>query len=312
VHIPQYTTFRSVAVAAISDPLSIMEGFESSELYSITNDFYHGAYARVLQEGVETFSPANQVTARCLQARSLIALGRHDEVERSQEPALAAVYALAQDSKGADVSADMDALLKDHGGDGNVVLLAALYLSRHLQHREALDVLIKAGDAVGVEGVALMVQLHLLLYRPDLAHSLVDGAKRVNGDAVPVVLAEAWTHLHRGGSEYEDAFYIYEEAAQIPVSATSRMLTGQGVTELHLGRPEEAVVAFSQAAKLGGEEGVQVGDALANALVAHIQLGASTDKIQEARAEVQRRTPNHVLLQDVQEKSALFDALAAR
>ena len=53
----------------------------------------------------------------------------------------------------------------------------------------------------------------------------------------------------QGGEKYQQAFYVYEELAQAPSTASIRSLVSQAVCELHLGRLEEAQAALEEALK---------------------------------------------------------------
>ena len=46
--------------------------------------------------------------------------------------------------------------------------------------------------------------------------------------------------LFQGGDKYQEAYYIYEEIAQSPSSNTVKILNGQAIANIHLGRYPEA------------------------------------------------------------------------
>ena len=62
---------------------------------------------------------------------------------------------------------------------------------------------------------------------------------------------------------------MYEELAQAPGSSTSRMLVGQAVAELHMGRIEEAEVALQTALERDPKDA----EALANLIVLETLAG---------------------------------------
>lgn len=82
-------------------------------------------------------------------------------------------------------------------------------------------------------------------------------------------------------------------------------LVAQAVAELHLGRTEEASSALDQALKKdpGNTE------AIANSLVLQVIIGKDAE---ELTASLKKAAPEHALLKDLEEKSSLFDAAAAK
>lgn len=117
--------------------------------------------------------------------------------------------------------------------------------------------------------VALIVQIHLMNNRTDLATKEVVAAKRWAQDSILVNFAESWVGLRTGGENYQQAYYVYEELAQAPATSSVLSLVGQAVTELHLGRLPEAEVALQQALEKSPKNAL----ALANAVVLAVLNG---------------------------------------
>lgn len=158
--------------------------------------------------------------------------------------------------------------------------------------------------------MALLTHIHLVQNRTDLALKEVAAAKRWAQDSLLINLAEAWTNLRVGGSEkYQSSFYVFEELASAPGTTSPTALVGQAVSELHLGRYEEAEVALNQA--LEGEKPDT--QAVANALVLQYVVGKGQgDRAKELRSILESRDAEHQMLVDLKEKEALFDMAAAK
>lgn len=120
-----------------------------------------------------------------------------------------------------------------------------------------------------------------------------------------VNLAESWVGLRLGGVRYQQAFYVFEELAQAPASSSVRSLVAQAVSELHLGRIEEAQTALQQAATANPK----AADVAANLLVLAILTGEDGA---EAKTKLQSLDVQHSLLTDLEEKMGLFDKAAAK
>lgn len=90
-------------------------------------------------------------------------------------------------------------------------------------------------------------------------------------------LAESWVGLRLGGERYQQAFYVFEELAQAPSTSTVQTLVAQAVSELHLGRAEEAQAALDQAMKKDPE----YAEAIANALVLQVVIGKNGNELTE-------------------------------
>lgn len=79
----------------------------------------------------------------------------------------------------------------------------------------------------------------------------------------------------QGGEKYQQAFYVFEELAQAPASSSVRTLVAQAVSELHLGRTEEAQAALDQALK----KEPQYTEAIANLLVLTVITGKDPNEL---------------------------------
>ncbi len=157
--------------------------------------------------------------------------------------------------------------------------------------------------------MALLVQIHLLQNRTDLAVKEVAGAKRWAQDSLLINLAESWLNLREGSSEkYQSAYYVFEELAGTPGTTSPTALVGQAVSEIHLGRHEEAEVALQQAVSMENAD-VQ---AIANSIVLASVMGKKADVVQGLVEQLREKDEEHALLRDLDEKSQAFDTAASK
>jgi coatomer protein complex subunit epsilon len=174
-------------------------------------------------------------------------------------------------------------------------------------HPQAITLLSKHQGSL--EAVLLLTHLHLASNRLDLAVREVAAAKRWAQDSLLINLAEAWVNLRAGSSEkYQAAFYVYEELAQTDQFSSPSSLVGQAVSEILLGRYEEAGVGLQNA--MAKEQGVSV-EAAANTLVL-ASLTGKKDEMTGYRQKLGEMDAEHPLLVGLKEKSDLFDEAAKK
>ncbi|KAI6809313.1 hypothetical protein KC358_g12687, partial [Hortaea werneckii] len=236
-----------------------MDPFSSEgELVNIHTSFIQGQYASVLSDYTTSdFSESNRLPVKVLQYRAQCELGQYDQVINSisdsdakQTPDLAAAKAFAKYLKTGsdDAAAEAEKLSESQADNLTVQLLCGTVLSRAGKQDAALSLLSKHQGSL--DAVALIVQIHLQQNRTDLALQQAKSARSFAQDALLVNLAESWIGMRRGGEEYQKAFYVFEELAQAPSSQSATNLVAQAVSELHLGRTEEAEAAMSRALEL--------------------------------------------------------------
>ncbi len=281
------------------------------ELLNITTAFYTHSYQTVVDFDISALSASNKSTAQILKYRAQIALGQSSSVisslRSSQDAASMSIVALAQhqsgDSKGLETAT---ALAESEGEDGTVQLCAGTVLAAAGDYTTAIDLLQKHQGSL--EAVVTLVQIHLTQNRTDLALKEVAGAKRWANDSLLINLAESWTNLRVGGSEkYQSAFYVFEELSTTPGTTSPTALVGQAVSEMHLGRWEEAQVALDQALAM---ENASV-ESVANSLVLASIMG-KREAIQDLMKSLKARNSEHTLITDLEEKSTLFDTAAKK
>ncbi|CAG8614971.1 8620_t:CDS:2, partial [Diversispora eburnea] len=123
--------------------------------------------------------------------------------------------------------------------------------------------------------VALIIQIYLQLDRLDFAKRELAATKTWAEDAMLAQLIEAWVGLKTGGDKYQEAYYIYEEIAQSPISNTVKVLNGQAVCKIHLGKYLEAESLLLEALNKDNDDS----DTLVNLIVVSNLLGKSIEVI---------------------------------
>lgn len=290
----------------MADPFS-----GEGELLNITTAFYTHAYQTVLDYDTAALSSSNKTTAQILKYRAQIALGQQKAVisslKSSKDPSSRALVALAKQANGDTSALESASILAEEEPEDSIVqIVAGTVLAAGGQYTEATELLSKHQGSL--EAVALLVQIHLQQNRTDLALKEVAAAKRWANDSLLINIAESWTNLRVGGSEkYQSAFYVFEELATTPGTTSRTALVGQAVSEMHLGRWEEANAALEQAMAM---ESASV-ESIANAAVLASVLG-KRDQAQELSKALSGKDKSHPLLADLKEKAELFDAAAAK
>ncbi|KAH8687998.1 coatomer epsilon subunit-domain-containing protein [Tricladium varicosporioides] len=279
------------------------------ELLNLHNYFHQGQWQEAIDFDTAGLSPENATPARVLSLRAQIALGQAEDVladvQGEREPELVAVAALAELSTGNETKAVTIAekLAKESADNSVVQVLAGTVLQAAGKSEEALALL--SQHQGNLEAVALIVQIHLQQNRTDLAIKEVQAARRWAQDSLLVNLAESWVGMRVGGEKYQQAFYVFEELAQAPATSSTQSLVSQAVAEIHLGRLEEAEAALEQA--LAKEP--KSAHIIANSIVLNVISGKDTKDLINSLSTV---APDHHFLQDLQEKSDLFDKAATK
>lgn len=281
------------------------------ELINMHNAFHQGQYQAVIDFDTSSFSAENALPARVLAHRARIALGQSEDVladveGEDDEPELKAVAVLAQYASGSKTDAAVKAaedLASAAGDNATVQILAGTVLQAAGKSEEALALLSQHSGSL--DAVALITQIHLEQNRTDLAVKEVTAARRWAQDSLLVNLAESWVGLRVGGEKYQQAFYVFEELAQAPATSSIVSLVSQAVSELHLGRIEEAQAALESAV----EKEPKFAEAIANLLVLTVVTGKEPT---ELTASLKAVAPQHPLLVDLEEKGSAFDKAAAK
>ncbi|GIZ40661.1 hypothetical protein CKM354_000399000 [Cercospora kikuchii] len=283
------------------------------ELVNIHTAFVQGQYTSVLNDfDASNFSAENSLPIQILQYRAQCAIGQYAEVKKAisekdakQTPDLAAVriYASYLEKPTDAAVTEAESLAESASDNLTVQLLAGTVLARAGKQDQALQLLSKHQGSL--DAVALIVQIHLQQNRTDLALKEAKSARSFAQDALLVNLAESWIGMRQGGENYQKAFYVFEELAQAPSSASATSLIAQAVSELHMGRTEEAEVALDQALTLEPENSA----AIANKLVLDTIAGKDTS---ELNAKLKSVDKEHELLAELDAKREAFEAAMAK
>ncbi|KAM0719585.1 hypothetical protein Q7P37_003715 [Cladosporium fusiforme] len=285
------------------------------ELVNIHTAFIQGQYQLVLSDfEASAFSESNRIPVQILKYRAQCELGQSSDVlsaissaDAQGSPDLAAVRTYASFlSKGAQdekTVAEAEKLSEEKGDNLTVQLLCGTVLARAGKQEQALQLLSQHQGSL--DAVALIVQIHLSQNRTDLAVKEAKGARSFAQDALLVNLAESWIGVRQGGDNYQKAFYVFEELAQAPSSASATSLIAQAVSELHMGRVEEAETALEQALALEPENST----AIANKFVLDTISGKDAS---ESRAKLQSVDKENEILADLAAKREAFQAAMAK
>ncbi|CAO3684910.1 unnamed protein product [Rhizopus stolonifer] len=155
---------------------------------------------------------------------------------------------------------------------------------------------------------ALVVQIYLQLDRLDLARNEVASVKKWAEDALQLQLLEAWLDLRIGGDKYQEAYYIYEEFAQSNTAQTAKVLNGQAVANIALGRYPEAESLLLEAQNKDNDNP----DTLINLITCSTLTGKSQEVVNRYTSQLREVDPKHPYLQELDLKSSLFDRCASR
>jgi coatomer protein complex subunit epsilon len=293
-----------------------MDPFSSEgELVNIHTAFIQGQYQAVLDDfDASDFSDSNKLPIQILRYRAQCALGQYDQVlsaisdsDAKRTPDLAAVKLLAAYSHNPndELISDAETLASTSGDNLTVQLLIGTLLARAGKPDQAVALLSKHQGSL--DAVALLVQIHLSQNRSDLALKEARGARSFAQDALLVNLAESWIGVRQGGENYQKAYYVFEELAGAPGSSSATSLVAQAVSELHLGRTEEAATALDQALAL--EPGNPA--ALANKVVLET-LAGKNDAARELLGQLEKVDKEHEMLVDLAAKREAFQAAMAK
>lgn len=291
---------------------------EESILFGIRNLFSLGNYQTVINEVSSTkniFSPEAKLEAQTYLYRSYIAQGKHNlvinDIGSSEEASLKAVKYLASflSNKNKEEHVQNATALLEEGSNrinSVVQVMTATILAQVGRFDDALRALHSRQKKI--ECSALAVQIYLQLDRLDLAKNEVASVKTWAEDALLLQLMEAWVDLRIGGEKYQEAFYIYEEFAQSNTAQTVKVLNGQAVANIALGRYDEAesLLLEAQNKENGNAE------TLVNLTTCAILTGKSQEVVNRYISQLREIMPQHPYLQELDLKSSLFDRCASR
>ncbi|KAK9766684.1 hypothetical protein K7432_004073 [Basidiobolus ranarum] len=291
------------------------------ELFTIRNLFYVGAYQQVINQctnpSTEPSYEDGKLERLVFLYRSYIAQGNCDivlkEIDDKQPIDLKVTKLLAQyvsaDKAGKQKAiTEAQALATDelNSNNGSVQIVLGTLLYREGLYEDALRLLVK--HSKNLECVALIVQIYLKLDRTDLARRELNATKNWAEDAILAQLIEAWIGVQIGGPKYQEAFYIFQELSQNLAATTVKLLNGQAICNIHMGRYPEAESLLLEALNKSQSDP----DTLVNLIVCANLTGKPNELIDDYTTQLKNIAPEHPYLTELEAKSQLFDECAKR
>lgn len=282
-------------------------------LFTLEQAYYTGRYQDAVECDLSDLEGKELSRGTELVARANIALGNFDKVIGSSDVVKALqLYAQFRKNRVQSQSEDSDNILsqienefKSYGDDDSVRYTTAKAMASVGKFSEALDTL---SGHHSLDCASLQIQIYLMRNRLDLASAVVEETKPWAQDSIVFNLCEAWVLLAQHDADAsQNAFYIYEELAAGSQSPSSQAIAGQALSQLMLGRVEEAIELLNEAVTV--DEGNQ--EALSN-LVAAATLDTQGQTHVDVSQYESRLEASCTAVQDVEAKSALFDQVASK
>jgi coatomer protein complex subunit epsilon len=272
---------------------------EPDELYVLRNNFWLGNYQRAITEGssLSRLSEALKIEAKEFVYRSYIALGQFNIVidEIADDPSIAtslqAVKLLArylsqpQDKEMVLMTLNEWLTGPQTGNPSTLQLIAAII---YLHEDNTKDALRCIHLGATMEHLALTTQIYLQMNRPELAQKTVRSMQQADEDATLTQLAIAWSHLGTGGAKLQEAAYIFDELID-KFEATSMLLNGHAVANIHLGKYEEAERLLVEALSKGQNDP----NTLINIICCFKHQGKSSDLVTRYVNQLKTVAPQH-------------------
>lgn len=228
------------------------------------------------------------------------------EITSGAPPALRAVRILATYLKGPERSSAVEqarAWAEDPAiaTNATVLMISGLILAEEGHLEAALKA---CHSGLGLEMMALSVQICLRMNRPDAAEKVAKAMSVIDDDAPLSQLAAAWVALHQGGAKVQEAYYIFQELGD-KYTWTVRLHNGLAACQMRMGRWEDAEAELLQAF----EKNPKDADTLSNLSVVSMHLNKTTTRYTTLLKGV---APEHSFMMRAQEAEAAFDrAIAA-
>ncbi|KAK9695627.1 hypothetical protein K7432_012864 [Basidiobolus ranarum] len=298
-----------------------MSNDQVDELFTIRNLFYVGAYQQVINQctnpSTEPSYEDGKLERLVFLYRSYIAQGNCDivlkEIDDKQPIDLKVTKLLAQyvsaDKAGKQKAiTEAQTIATDELSSNNrsVQIVLGTLLYREGLYEDALRLLVK--HSKNLECVALIVQIYLKLDRTDLARRELNATKNWAEDAILAQLIEAWIGVQIGGPKYQEAFYIFEELSQNLAATTVKLLNGQAICNIHMGRYPEAESLLLEALNKSQSDP----DTLVNLIVCANLTGTPKELIDDYTTQLKNIAPEHSYLVELEAKSQLFEECAKR
>merc|ERR1712176_204324 len=279
---------------------------EVDELFELRNNFYLGNFTAAVNEANKLkLSGEKAVEKDVFLFRSLIGQKQYSvvkgEIGSSAPTQLQAVKCLAEylSSRKADGPLKtLDSQLQSLAPENWVspVMSAAIYL----QEGRMEDALRTLQMTDHIEGLAMQVQILIMMERVDLAKKLIT---KMDEDATVTQLATAWTNIGLGGEKAQEAYYIFQELMD-KTQPSPNLLNGAAAAHIAQGKWDEADGAVKEAA----EKDPNFAETLINQVMVSTQTGAE-DIARRTLATLRGSCPSHPFVKDLAQKEADMDRL---
>lgn len=276
------------------------------ELFELRNNFYLGNYTAAVNEANKLkLSGEKAVEKDVFLFRSLLAQKQYsvvlEEIGSSAPTPLQAVKCYAQylSTKSADKSLKtLDNQIQSLAPENWVspIMSAAIYLQEE-RYEDALRTLQLTDH---IEGLAMQIQIYIMIERVDLAKKLLP---KMDEDATVTELAKAWTNIALGGDKAQEAYYIFQELMD-KTQSSPNLLNGAAAAHIGQGKWEEADGAVKEAA----EKDPNFAETLINQVMVSTQTGAG-DIARRTLATLKASCPSHPYVLDLAAKEADMDRL---
>ncbi|CAG8448011.1 10908_t:CDS:10 [Rhizophagus irregularis] len=240
------------------------------ELFALKNLFYTGSFQQVINEANSRsqLSETAKLERKIYLYRAYIAQGKYNLV--------------ISDIKSSDEI------------DLQVIKILAIYLQAKTTSGGSGSNGSVGEDKKKEEALKELREVILNLAKRELAST-----KTWSEDAMLAQLIEGWVGLRTGGDKYQEAYYICEEIAQSPSSNTVKILNGQAVCNIHLGKHAEAETLLLEALNKSNDDP----DTLVNLIVVSNLLNKPAEVVNRYINQLKEASPNHAFLQDLDLKS---------
>jgi len=282
---------------------------EVDELFDLKNSFYLGNFAHTINEANKLKLAGDSATERdVFLYRAMIAQKQFSvlnaEIKSSAPPQLIAIktYASYLASGNADANLKiLDSQLQAVAPENWVspVMCASIYL--HEGNYESALRTLQLTDHL--EGLAMQVQVYVMMERPDLAKKTLKQMTDMDEDATLTQLAQAWTNLSIGGDKLQESYYIFQELMD-KNQPSPTLLNGGCASHVAQGKWEEADGAIKEAA----EKDPNFADTLINQVVVATQTG-NQDVARRTLASLRGSCAQHPFVKDLENKEAEIDRL---
>lgn len=281
------------------------------ELFTLRNQFFTAQYETVSTIDLSDYFDESKDIAKEYKLRSLLALGKYEEVlssvSGSNDEFSKTFQLYTKFLQGQDVSNEFDSLIESGKNKWFVQILGSFYLVKNERVDEAINLLQRHENSL--ECVLLLTQLYIHQNKIELAEKEVSKASQYAQDSIIFNLAEAYLNSVKNGESLRGALYFFEELSH--TNPSYRSLIGQLVLNLQLHQFPEAEEVFRQLEEFSGSTGTKNSDLIANQ-VSYANITGDEELAKSKREELIKLDPSHPSVVDYKEKNELFDTVVAK